>query len=279
LNSLKRDLQNNLGHYHSICQQQRGKGHEQEALSAERDLEAARDRPRPGNKPENPIPAQATATKYEQSKRANKPEKSKPTNATPAQREPDKPEHTRNSTQKDAPLPKDSVARDSSGTPYSQEGREQASHRRKEYRLKQRNVQRWLADQGKVVSASVNVPPIEPSSAPPTPCPATAPFVRAERSKSDQKPSGPSSVTDVTSVDSEQAPASSELRALHLSHVDLHQGFWEIVEDEDRRCAMCEMFGTLLQCPACEIQACSNCKSALGAPGGSFGPRAKANWM
>lgn len=83
---------------------------------------------------------------------------------------------------------------------------------------------------------------------------------------------------NVTEAPSPVTTPSSELKALHMSHANVHQGFWEIVEEGEQSCYMCEAYGTLLQCPECEIQACEKCKSALCTPGGTFGPRARPDW-
>ena len=80
----------------------------------------------------------------------------------------------------------------------------------------------------------------------------------------------------VTDAENSSAEASSELRAVHLTHVDVHQDFWEVVEDE-QRCCMCDTEGTLLQCPGCAVQACQTCKSSLAVSEKRSGP-GRRNW-
>lgn len=236
-------------------------GYEKEASSAERDLEAARDRPRAGKKLEKERPPKPTAT----------------TERTSSQWE-----RTQALYTQEANVTKESPMQEPVASSYLKEDWERATHRGKDHKLKQSNVRTWLANQNNIHPSNTSAarlgpepitPPAVENETPPLIDIDTPSLFRTERSP---KPSGTPSETDPTSHN--PTPPSLELRALHLSHVDVHQDYWEIVEDDDQFCCMCETYGTLLQCPECEIQACSNCKSALSAPGGTFGPRAKADW-
>ena len=49
----------------------------------------------------------------------------------------------------------------------------------------------------------------------------------------------------------------------HDSHLEVHRGFWDIV-DSERECNFCRNMGTVMQCPSCEVQACAYCKDVYG---------------
>ena len=49
----------------------------------------------------------------------------------------------------------------------------------------------------------------------------------------------------------------------HDSHVEVHREFWEII-DTERECEICQKFCTVMQCPACDLRACTYCKDTYG---------------
>ena len=49
----------------------------------------------------------------------------------------------------------------------------------------------------------------------------------------------------------------------HRSHMEVHRGFWDIVDSEDE-CDFCRNICTVMQCPSCDVQACAYCKDTYG---------------
>ena len=49
----------------------------------------------------------------------------------------------------------------------------------------------------------------------------------------------------------------------HDSHMEVHKEFWDIV-DSEHECNFCQKFCTVMQCPACDLQACTYCKDTYG---------------
>ena len=50
---------------------------------------------------------------------------------------------------------------------------------------------------------------------------------------------------------------------LHDSHMEVHREFWDIIDDW-HECNFCQKVCTVMQCPACDVQACAYCKDSYG---------------
>ena len=50
---------------------------------------------------------------------------------------------------------------------------------------------------------------------------------------------------------------------LHDSHVEVHREFWDFSESQ-HECYFCHSICTVMQCPNCDVQACSHCKNTHG---------------
>lgn len=49
----------------------------------------------------------------------------------------------------------------------------------------------------------------------------------------------------------------------HNFHIEVHREFWDII-DSEHECEVCQYFGTVMQCPACDLKACTYCKDTYG---------------
>ena len=248
-------------------------GQDEQALTAERELEAARYFPRAGATPEG-MPENSSKLTSQNSRDGSM------GNASPQENELST---TKAAKDEDLHQPKSQNAR--ARTPLHDEKSssrcKEDAHRNREHRRRQSYVRNWL-DKYVSESGTESQHEIAPSSATTSSRGSPSPTISTHRFNSDPKPTDTSETSETSETDTASRDflmPSSDLRASHLSHINVHQDFWEIVEDDDLCCNMCGSYGTLLQCPACVLQSCQHCKSALSAPGATFGPRAKANWL
>lgn len=57
---------------------------------------------------------------------------------------------------------------------------------------------------------------------------------------------------------------SDYLQTVHNNHLEVHIEFWDFVADDEVNCDFCRMVLPVLQCPKCNLRACSECKTHRG---------------
>ena len=80
-------------------------------------------------------------------------------------------------------------------------------------------------------------------------------------SKPDRASPGPNS--DPLESDNETF-MSEYLQTVHKSHLEVHGEFWDFVADDEVNCDFCGVIIPVLQCPKCNLRACSECKTHRG---------------
>ena len=57
---------------------------------------------------------------------------------------------------------------------------------------------------------------------------------------------------------------SEYLQTVHKSHLEVHGEFWDFIADDEANCDFCGVIMPVLQCPKCNLRACSECKTHRG---------------
>ena len=53
----------------------------------------------------------------------------------------------------------------------------------------------------------------------------------------------------------------NSLRRVHKRHLEVHNEFWDFVIGDEANCDLCGVVPSVLQCPNCNVRACSGCKA------------------
>ena len=57
---------------------------------------------------------------------------------------------------------------------------------------------------------------------------------------------------------------SEYLQTVHKPHLEVHGEFWDFVAEDEVNCDFCRLVSPVLQCPKCNLRACSECKTHRG---------------
>ena len=228
LNSRKRKLQQSLGNHVAICKQQRKKGWVEQAEKAEKNLSDAR--------------AEGAEPKVtEQKEREQKPEQQNCKGKEPGK------EKTHGDTFRG------NDQQDGVADPRHQEKPGAKTADTKKETGSQKHLREWLTGLEHPNLHLWSSPNTSRPSPPPPDPPSTTGETDPEPLIPDLKQSVPTSVSSDTHNDSAPDP--------HLSHLEVHRGFWEFASGK-QKCAICLEEGAALQCPMCDKMFCGACKGS-----------------
>ncbi|KAL2038545.1 hypothetical protein N7G274_008592 [Stereocaulon virgatum] len=229
LNSRRRKLQYSLGKHASICKLQRKRGWAKQAEQAETKLAEARTEG-----------YQARAKEQIRGKDLKTCSDERGRNRKPVNKEG---LHFEEDQQKGEPGPGQQGKPDPKAADTRKETGSQAHLREWLAKLEHPNMHLWF----------------DPNTSRPSPPP---PYPASTTSETDPEPLipdlKPSAPTAARSSTREVDPLTDDP---HLSHLEVHRGFWEFAPGE-QKCVVCLEEGAVLQCPMCIKMFCGVCKGS-----------------